>query len=162
MPQLDVHDFAPQLIWLAITFIALYFLMARTALPKIANVIEERRDRISRDLDEAARLKSDTDKAIASYEQALAEARQKAHAIAQETRDKLNAEIERERQDVDKKIAKKVGAAEARIADATAAALEHVNAIAHETIEAIVDTLIGARPSQDEISAALSSAQKPK
>ena len=162
MPQLDVHDFAPQLIWLAITFVTLYILMARTALPKIANVIEERRDRISRDLDEAAQLKSDTDKAIANYEQALAEARQKAHAIAQEARDKLNAEIERERQDVDRKIAEKVSAAEARIADATSAALEHVNAIAQETIGAIVDTLIGAQPSQDEISAAINSAQKQK
>lgn len=162
MPQLDVHDFAPQLIWLAITFIGLYILMARTALPKIANVIEERRDRISRDLDEAERLKSDTDKAIASYEQALAEARQKAHAIAQQARDELGAEIERERQEVDRQIAEKVSAAEARIADATTAALEHVNAIAQETTEAIVDTLIGAKPSHDEISAALNSAQKPK
>lgn len=161
MPQLEINDFAPQLIWLAITFIALYILLARTALPKIANVIEERRDRISRDLDEAAHLKSDTDKAIASYEQALAEARQKAHTIVQEARTKLHDEIEREGQEVDKQIAGKVAAAEAVIDKSKSEALAHVNAVAQETTEAIVDALIGAKPSPKEISVAVDSVQKP-
>jgi len=157
MPQLDAHNFAPQLVWLTITFIGLYILMARTALPRIANVIEERRDRISRDLDDAARLKSETDNAIASYEQALAEARHQAHKIVQEAREKLHAEIARERQEVDSDIAKKVAAAEQAINEAKFAALAHVNAIALETTEAVVDALIGVKPSRDEIKAAIAS-----
>ena len=98
MPQMDFSTFSPQLIWLAITFIGLYLLMSRVALPKIGGVIEQRQSKIADDIDAAQSLKNDTDKAIAAYEQALAEARAKAHAIAQETRDKLNAEVDAERQ----------------------------------------------------------------
>ena len=101
MPQLDFATFAPQLIWLTLVFGVLYLVMARVALPRIATVIEERRDRIADDLDTAAQLKSDTDDAIASYETALAEARAHAHSIAQETRDRLTAETDAHRADLE-------------------------------------------------------------
>ena len=95
MPQLDFSSYPPQLIWLAIVFFALYMVLSRLALPSIGGVLEQRRDRIAADLDEAVRLKEESEKALAAYEAALAEAKAKAHAIAQETRDKLNGETER-------------------------------------------------------------------
>ena len=143
MPQLELHDFAPQLVWLAITFITLYFVMARMALPRIAEVIEERRDRIQRDLDEADRLKEETEQAIASYEAALAEARAKAHGLAQDTRDKLNAEIEKDQRKMDTEIAQSMKAAEERIESSKKEALEHVSEIASDTASALVEKLIG-------------------
>ncbi|NND48972.1 MAG: F0F1 ATP synthase subunit B', partial [Rhizobiales bacterium] len=101
MPQLDFSTYIPQLVWLAISFIALYLLMARVALPRIATVIEERRDRIASDLDEAERSKAESEAAVAAYEAALAEARGKAHDNARANREKLNAEIDAERAKVD-------------------------------------------------------------
>jgi len=38
MPQLDIGTYAPQLIWLAIVFIALYLVMSWRVLPRIATV----------------------------------------------------------------------------------------------------------------------------
>lgn len=157
MPQLDVHDFAPQLVWLVITFAALYFIMARMAIPRIGAVIEQRRDRIASDLDHAEQLKRRTEEAIAAYEQALAEARAKAHAIAQEARKTLNAEIDQERADLDKKIAAKTTEAESHIQAAKTAALSHVREIASETATEIVQSLIGEKPTKAEIDAALKS-----
>ena len=154
-PPLDPSTFAPQLIWLAITFAVLYVIMSRVALPKIGTVIEERRDRIAGDLDQAEQLKKKTEAAIASYEQALAEARAKAHAIAQEARDKLNADMDAERASVDKEIAAKTAEAEARIAASKEQALAHVNEVAVDTASAIVTALIGGKVTKKEAAEAV-------
>jgi cell wall-associated NlpC family hydrolase len=116
LPQLNVNDFAPQLIWLAATFIALYFLMSKVALPKVGSVLEERAQRIQRDLDEAARLKGETEKALADYEASLASARSRAGGIAKDIRDKLTGEVDAERTRVEKQVAAQVADAEKRAA----------------------------------------------
>ena len=116
LPQLNATDFAPQLIWLAITFVVLYFILARVALPRIGEVIEERRDRVQRDLDAAERFKKETDAALAAYERALAEARAKASSMAKDMRDKLTAETDKERASVENQLSAKLADAEARIA----------------------------------------------
>lgn len=142
-PPFDASTFPSQLFWLAITFGLLYYLMSRMIIPRIGGIIEDRRDRIASDLAEAERLKSETDEAIAGYEQALAEARNKAHAIAQETRDKVTAEIEAKRAEVDADLAKKTEAAEARIAKVRDEAMADVNGIAGDAAEAVVEKLVG-------------------
>ena len=87
LPQLNPDHFTPQLFWLAVTFLILLFVMQKIALPRVGEVIEERRDRIKRDIDAATRLKIETDRALADYEKALADARSNASGIAKETRD---------------------------------------------------------------------------
>lgn len=142
MPQLDFATFAPQLIWLAITFSVLYIIMSRVALPRIATVIEERRDRIADDLDTAAQLKRDTEDAITSYETALADARAKAHTIAQETRDRLSAETDSHRADLEGQLASRIADAEKRIAATKESALGNVREVAVDVADAIVGQLL--------------------
>lgn len=158
MPQLDFGDFAPQLVWLALTFIAMYLLMARVALPRIATVLEERRDRIANDLAQADQLRRETDQAIAAYEKALADAKAKANAIAQETRDKLNDELERERKQLEQQIAEKVEKAEAEIARTKAEALSHVEEIARNTTATLVEQLLGEQVKTDRLEKAVAEA----
>ncbi|MFP3921133.1 MAG: F0F1 ATP synthase subunit B' [Dichotomicrobium sp.] len=158
MPQLEFADYAPQLIWLLITFVALYLLMARVALPRIATVLEERKDRIANDLAQAEQLRQETDEAIAAYEQALADAKAKANAIAQQTRDKLNEELERERASVEAEVAEKLERAEAEIARTKQEALSHVEEIARETTAALVEQLLGEQVSQQALDDAVSRA----
>jgi F-type H+-transporting ATPase subunit b len=155
LPQLHAPDFAPQLIWLAVTFAALYFIMSRIALPKVGSVIEERAARIKRDLDEAERLKGETERAIAAYEKALADARANASQIAKENRDRLTSEVDAERNRVDAQVAAKIGEAESRIAATKAKALASVSEIASEATSAIVQKLTGEAPTGDEVRRAL-------
>jgi F-type H+-transporting ATPase subunit b len=160
MPQLNPLDWAPQLIWLAITFSILYLLMKWVALPRIGSVIEMRRQRIAGDLETAERLRRETQEAIAAYEQALAEAKAKAHAIADEARNKLKDEVAAERAELERELAAKAAEAEARIHAAKASALKDVNAVAAETASEIVQRLIGVAPAKPELASAVEAARK--
>jgi F-type H+-transporting ATPase subunit b len=155
MPQLDPSTFSTQLIWLAITFIGLYLVMARIALPKIGNAIEHRKDRIANDLDQAQSLKDDTDRAIAAYEERLAEARSNAHSIAQATRQKLTDEVNAERARIDAELAGKVTAAEKRIAKVKGEAIEEVQKVAGDLAGDIVAQLIGSKVSSAQAAKAV-------
>lgn len=154
-PPFDVTMFAPQLIWLALSFTVLYLLMSRIALPRIADIIEERGDRIKRDLGTAERLKSETEKALSAYEQALADARGNANEIAKQTRDKLGSEVDAERARVDAEINTKVADAEARILQTRRSALDSVNEIAGDVAGTLVEKLIGTSATADEVKAAV-------
>ena len=88
-PPFDSSTFSSQILWLAITFGLFYLFMSRVVLPRIGSILETRRDRIAQDLNEANRLKLESDQAFAAYEQELAEARSNAHEIAQTARDAI-------------------------------------------------------------------------
>jgi F-type H+-transporting ATPase subunit b len=158
MPQLIPADFAPQLIWLAISFIGLYLIMTKAALPRIGAVLEQRRDKMASDLDLADQLKSETETAIAAYEAALAEARAKAHAIAEETRAELKAETDKQAQALEAELAEKTAAAEARIKDTKDKALTQVRDVASDAAAAIVKELIGSTVTKTKVKSAVGKA----
>lgn len=160
MPQLNPLDWAPQLIWLLITFGILYLLMVYVALPRIGAVIDARADRIAKDLAQADKFRRETEEAIAAYEQALAEAKQKAHAIVDEGRAKLKEETAGERARLDRDLAKKSAEAEARITEAKNSAMREVNSVAADVAADIVRQLIGVAPAKAEIDKAVASARK--
>ena len=158
-PPFDPTTFAPQLVWLAISFAALYLIMSRIALPRVGSVLTERRERIQRDLAEAERLKGETDAALATYEKSLADARSKAQGMAKDMRDKVAADMDRERQRVDDANASKLAETETRIADTKARALANVEQLAAETAGAIVERLIGQQVNADDIKKAVAPAR---
>jgi F-type H+-transporting ATPase subunit b len=160
MPQLNPLDWAPQLIWLLVTFGVLYLLMVWIALPRIGAVIETRAAHIAADLATADKLRRETEEAIAAYEQALAEAKQKAHAIVEEGRAKLKAETDAERAKLDKKLAAKSAEAETRIEKAKASAMKEVNAVASDVAADIVRKLIGTAPAKGDVDKAVAAARK--
>lgn len=152
-PPFDPASFGGQLFWLALTFAVLYLVMSRVALPRIGGIIETRRTRIDGDLKEAERLRLETDRALAAYETALAEARRNAHAIAEETRSSIKADIDNKRKSVEADLAGRVAEAEARIQETKTAALGNVDAIAAETAQELVAKLVGKVTAQQARSA---------
>jgi F-type H+-transporting ATPase subunit b len=160
MPQLNPLDWGPQLIWLLITFGILYLLMVYVALPRIGGVIEARAAHIAKDLAQADMLRRETEEAIAAYEQALAEAKQKAHAIVEEGRAKLKEETAAERAKLESELGKKSAEAEARINEAKTSAMREVNNVAADVAADIVCQLIGVAPAKAEIEKAVQAARK--
>ncbi len=143
MPQMEFADYAPQLIWLAITFITLYVLMSRIALPRIADVLEQRQLRLSNDLEQASALRDEATKALEAYEATMAEARSQAHAIAMETRDKIAAEAEKRRAAFDAELEAQTAKEEERIQKAIAEVESNVRDVAIATAQAAGAKLLG-------------------
>ena len=159
-PPFESTYFASQLLWLVICFGALYLIMSRVVIPRIAGILEARHDRISRDLDEAQRYKSESDAAHAAYEHELAEAKRSAHEIATEATDKAKAEAAAAREKVEAELAEKTAEGEARIASIKQKALGEVSAIASDTAEEIVNQLIGSKLTKAEIAKAIDASGK--
>lgn len=157
-PPFDPSTFASQLVWLAITFAILYVVLSRVALPRIGGIIDARKARIEGDLKEAERLRGQTDKAVAAYEAALAQARQDAGKIAEDTRQSIRADIEGKRSVVERDLGTRMSEAEARIQTSKISALSNVEAIAVETAQALVAQL-GGDANEADIRAAVAAAK---
>jgi F-type H+-transporting ATPase subunit b len=154
-PPFEKQTFASQLLWFTLTFVVLYLLMSRVALPRIASILEDRRRHIESDLAEAQRLKEASDAAIAAHEKALAEARGRAQTLANETREKAAAAAELRRKEVDAKLGAHIAEAEKTIAATRAGAMTNVRGIASEAAAAIVERLAGVSPRSQEVAEAV-------
>jgi F-type H+-transporting ATPase subunit b len=159
-PPFQKDTFASQLFWLAITFVLLYVVMSRIALPRVGSIIEARRTKIDGDLAEANKLKANADNAMTAYEKSLAEARTRAQTIGAETRDKLAAEAEKNRKALDEQLNAKLTEAEKAIAATKSQAMTSVRTIAADAAGAIVTRLTGTTAPDSAISDAVDRALK--
>jgi F-type H+-transporting ATPase subunit b len=159
-PQFDTTTFASQLLWLVITFGLFYMLMQKVIVPRVGSILENRHDRIAQDLDEAARLKSEADAAIETYERELSAAKAKAGQIASVARDEAKAKADAERAKVEADLNAKIAAAETRIGEIKAKAFAEVDTIAIDTVGSIVEELIGSKATAADIKAAVSGVAK--
>ena len=154
-PPFRTETFAGQLVWFAIAFGLLYYVMSKVALPKVGAILHDRTLRIAGDLDEAQAMRAQSETAIRAYESSLAEARGRAKSIAQETRDTLTAEADARRKTVEAELAGKLAGAEATIRSRTESAMSSVRGIAAEAAGAIVEQLTGRAPEPAALEAAL-------
>ena len=80
LPQLDAHTFPSQIFWLIVSFLALYWLLSRKALPRVGDILEARQERIAADLDRAAALRNEAEEALRKHQAVVAEAQARAAA----------------------------------------------------------------------------------
>jgi F-type H+-transporting ATPase subunit b len=159
-PPFNSQTFASQLVWLVITFVVLYVMLSKVALPRIGAIIENRQKRIDGDIADAGKLKVQSDEAIAAYEKALADARARAQLIANETRDRQAAEAAKIRKRIEDELNVKLADAEKSIAATKKAAMANVRGIAADAAKAIVERLIGSAPNDAAVDAAITDALK--
>jgi F-type H+-transporting ATPase subunit b len=158
-PPFETQTFPSQLLWLAISFGALYLIMSRVALPKIGSLIETRKARIAKDLDEAAAMQQKADAAAAAHEKTIADARAKALAMAQEAREKLAADGAVKRKALEDELNAKLAAADEQIAATRKQAMSNVEAIARDAAGAIYERIIGRPADASAIADAVVSAK---
>ena len=154
-PPFNSSTFPSQLLWFALIFGALYYYLSRRYLPAVGGVIEARRARIAKDIDEATALQNQATAAAAEHEKALAKARADAQATAQAARDKAASDSETKRKALDNQLAARIAEAEGRIAETRKAAMANVSSIARDATAAIVEKLIGRAPNAAAVGSAV-------
>jgi F-type H+-transporting ATPase subunit b len=159
-PPFQTQTFPSQLVWLAVSFVLLYVLMAKVALPRIGAIFAERAKRISDDLKAAQGFKEQSDAAHAAYDKALADARARAQSIANQMREKQAAEADAASKKLEAELHDKLASAEKSIAATRTSAMTNVGSIATVTASAIVQRLIGKAPADHEVAAAVGEALK--
>ena len=140
-PPFDTELFQHQLVWFALTFGLLYWLMSRFALPKVASVLEKRASTLKADLDEAAARGDAAESARQEAERASAAARAQARKTIDDMAAKTRAELAADQAKADAALAERIAAAEKRIGEARTKALAGVDEIAGDIAKAIVAKL---------------------
>lgn len=143
LPQFNAVFFPSQVFWLTVCFGALYFLMARVALPRIADVLSERQRRLDDDLDRATQIKAEIVVVIRAYEQALVDAHTQARVVLQQEQDGTSRLLQEHHRALTKRIAIEIKNGERHVAIAKQVALEEVKEASAEVAEAIVICLVG-------------------
>jgi len=160
MPQLNFEWFPNQIFWLVVTLLIIYLVLAKVALPRIADILSERANAISGDLDQAEELKAKAVEAEEAYNKALADARAEAGRIVTDAKadiqKDLNAAIER----ADAEIAAKSLESEAAISEIRKGAVKAVEAVAKSTASEIIKAVMPGAGDAKAVTAAVKSQMK--
>lgn len=156
MPQFDFSNFIPQIAWLAVFFVILYFGIVQLTLPKLGRTVEAREAQVAGDIDHAAQAKDEADQVDTAYHADIAEAQEKSRAVVSSARDKAALSIEKKLAKADAVLAEAHAKAQDSLDKARIKAEADIESIAADAAGDIVTRLTGTKPT----AAALKSAAK--
>jgi len=160
LPQLDTSTYSSQVVWLVITFVILYVLMAKVALPRIGEVLEERQNKINDNLAKAEELKAQADAASDAYETSLSTARTKAHDAIRAVKDKAASEAAARQSALNDKLKVQIAESEQAISKARDEALAGIKDVATDVAASVVEKLVGEAPEGASVNGAIAAALK--
>ena len=160
MPQLDLAGFPSQIIWLVITFVILWLLMAKIALPRVGLVLEERQKKIDENLDLAENLRDEARGALDAYEKSIADAKDNARGSVTEAVRQMSDSAQARHAEKSEELAAEIKEAEARIDAAKQQAISGIQEAAATVASSAAEKLIGASLPSDAVRQAVNTAMK--
>ena len=157
MPQLDPSTFGSQLFWLLVCFGALYLVLSFIVIPRISNTLAVRAETLEGDLAEVEKLRGQAETALKAYEDALAEARSRALALAQEMRAEVQSETDRQKAELDSKLAEQAAAADAALMKSRDAAMAGLKDAAAALVGDVIEAIGSDKASDGDVKKALDS-----
>ena len=129
MPQLDFSTFLPQIFWLFVSLTFLYIILSRYGLPRVSDVIEERKDIIAQDIDSAKKFSSETAAAIDELNLKLSEAKLVSQNLINDSFNEIREVSETKRTSLIDEVNHEVKEAEKEILEKKEAALIEISEI---------------------------------
>ena len=162
MPQLETEFWSAQVFWLVLIFSILYLIIWKIFLPKITYSIENRKLRITNDLNEAQKLKENAEKKLKEYNIIIENSKREAQKIIGDSKKKLDKDIEDKKNFFNKQIEKELESVEKEIKDLKKSSISNINKIASETSAEIIKQIIDTEVNKSNVSAIISDITKRK
>ena len=144
MPQLNPEFWPAQIFWLIIIFSALYIILWKVFLPKIANNIESRKVKVVSDLNETEKLKENAEKKLKEYNEIIENAKQEAKKLIDDGKIKLSNDIDEKNKTFSKEIENELLDVEKEIKNLKNSSVLNINKIATEISSNVLKQIIGA------------------
>lgn len=143
MPQFDLTHFASQIFWLIVTFTVLYLVMARSSLPRVREILQERRERVTTDIEKAEAIKAEAEAAKTDYTSVLANARIQAKKTMVAAEEEVAAEIQSRSARLDETLSRQIREAELLVAKTREDAMGTLAPVSIEVAQAILEKITG-------------------
>ena len=115
MPQFDTHFFSTLIFWEVVSFAILLWVLWKFAFPPILQTLEERERKIRESLEQADRLRAESDQKMLEYEAkfkaaskqaeaVLEAAKERAQRIMEENEQRIKVESQRYKEDATREI----------------------------------------------------------
>ena len=158
MPQLDVSGFPSQIFWLVITFVFLWWLMAKVALPKVGLVLEERQKKINDSLNMAENLRIEAGSELEAYEIAISVAHDEARKVINDANQEGTQASANQLAEMRISLTNQIAEVETEIESVKEKALEDIGQSAREVAISTLDKLVGIKIPGKMLNAAIDNA----
>ena len=141
MPQLDFSTFLPQIFWLFISLSFLYIILSRYALPRVSDVIEERKDIIAQDIDSAKEYSEESKKTTEELNLKLSEAKVSSQNLINKSLQDIKEDNEIKKSSLIKEINNEISEAEGDIKEKKETALDEISSISESLAFEMLENL---------------------
>ena len=152
MPQLNTEFWISQIVWLVITFGALYVILSKVILPKISNNLESRRSQILENIEIAEKQREESEEKLKEFDKIILNSKLEAKNLFNEARQKVLNEIDKKRSEMEKNLEEEISSAEKEIQSLNNNSTENIKKIATETSLSLIQQLIGEEINKESIS----------
>ena len=160
MPQLNPEFWIAQIFWLILIFSTLYIAISKIFLPKIINVIENRKLKIVSDIDEAQKLKDSAENKLKEYNQIIENSKKEAQKLMRDNKKQLDIALEQKKQKFTEEIEKELMNVEQEIKELKKTSLLGINKIATEITNDLLKKIMGANSNMSNVSAIVEDVSK--
>ena len=141
MPQLEVSTYLSQFFWLILSFLSLWFFMAWFIIPKIEDILEQRRRKIDDYIQKAEKINKQALASLEKYEKALKKAKLEAESIIATNKVSIEKSIADRHLEIEEILNKKIADTEFMLAKERQETFEAIDAICLKTAKHILNKL---------------------